>query len=386
MTAYYLSGTPKNDAFQWLENKFTDHRLFSIHGGYLRDVLRWLRDVKEGIVSVDAFLDRYPAQRSGIEAKDRIRRQRQAEQKDDRDFDTIEVLRAAYPMASTYPRNIMLDSGAFTVWNAGKRVSVEEVVDAYSTFLDAAGDLFENVWLVNLDEIPGEARKNGKKPPTTAEQMREAAEIADRHLAILRERFGPVVLPVIHQPEGQDRLEQVIEQVAGRGDFICISPDNDLPERERIAWAREIRDAAARIAPDVRLHGLATTGNVMSNGFGYYSVDSLAWLQHALYGSLDLYESVAKPDGSTVVRYGSYHVGLERDSYDVLTGERIPGRKASFWNLTDDERAFVRAACERYPFPFEMVQWSERARSLVNMGELGCFTCWEGGRLIPQAA
>jgi hypothetical protein len=70
----------------------------------------------------------------------------------------------------------------------------------------------------------------------------------------------------------------------------------------------------------------------------------------------------------------------------LLTGERIPGRKASFWNLADEEQAFAREACERYPFPFEMVQWSERARALVNMAELGCFTCWEGGCLIPRAA
>jgi hypothetical protein len=292
VTDYYFSGTPKNDAFQWLENKFTDHRLFSIHGGYLRDVLRWVRDVKDGIDSVDAFLDRYPSQRHRIEAADRIRRQRQAEQADERDFDTIEVLRAAYPMAAIYPRHIMLDSGAFTVWNAGKRVSVEEVIEAYSAFIEEAGDLFSQIWLINLDEIPGERRKSGKKPPTTPKQMREAAEVADRHLAILRERFGPVVLPVIHQPEGEERLKQVIEQVAGRGDFICLSPDNHEPEPSRIKWARHMRDLAQEIAPEVRLHGLATTGNVMANGFGYYSVDSLAWLQHALYGSLDLYEII----------------------------------------------------------------------------------------------
>ncbi len=30
MTDYFHSGTPKNDAFQWLENKCTDYRLFSI--------------------------------------------------------------------------------------------------------------------------------------------------------------------------------------------------------------------------------------------------------------------------------------------------------------------------------------------------------------------
>lgn len=389
MTAYFLSGTPRNDAFQWLENKFTDYRLFSLYGAYRKPVMCWLRDVKDGINSVDAFLARYSAQRHRIEAADRIRRQRQVEQGDARDFDTIEALRAAYPMAAAYPRNIMLDSGAFTVWNAGKRVSVDEVVEAYAAFLDEAGDLFTNIWLVNLDEIPGEPRK----PASSMEALRKAAEAEDANLIVLREklaRFDPHILPVIHQSrhEGfdQERLKEVLEQAAHSDHFVCVSPDNSRPEKEQVAWARAVRDAAAVIAPDVRLHGLATTGNVMSNGFGYYSVDSEAWSRHARYGSLDLYETVEKRDGTSVVRYGSYHVGVEQDAYDALTGERIPGRKASYWNLTDEEREFVHAACERYPFPFEMVQWSERARALVNMGELGCFTCWEGGRLIPQAA
>jgi len=389
MTQYFLSGTPRNDAFQWLENRFTDHRLFSLFSGYRQAIMCWLRDVKDGIDSVDAFLDRYPAQRHRIEAADRIRRQRQAEQGDKRDFDTIEVLRSVEPMASERPRHMMLDSGAFTVWNAGKRVSVEEVVAAYSTFLHEAGDLFSRVWLVNLDEIPGEPRK----PADSVAAVRKAADVEDANLIVLREklaRFEPHILPVIHQSrhEGFDRerLKEVLDQAAHSDHFLCVSPDNSRPEKERVAWARGIRDMAADFAPEVRLHGLATTGNVMANGFGFYSVDSLAWLQHALYGNLDLYETVEKRDGSQVARYCSYHVGIEQDAYDVLTGERVPSRKASFWNLRDDQRAFARAACERYPFPFEMVQWSERARSLVNMGELGCFTCWEGGRLIPQAA
>ena len=206
MTDYFHSGTPKNDAFQWLENKFTDYRLFSIYGDYRKAVMRWLRDVKDGIDSIDAYLDRYPVERLRLQRADALRRHQQREQCDERDFDTIEVLRSV-EMAASYPRTIMLDSGAFTVWNAGKQVMVEEVVDAYSGFLDEAGDLFNQVWLINLDEIPGEPRRKGVKRKTTTDQMSKAADVADRHLAILRERFGPIVLPVIHQPEGKRALE-----------------------------------------------------------------------------------------------------------------------------------------------------------------------------------
>jgi hypothetical protein len=313
-----------------------------------------------------------------VQRADALRRQHQLEQCDERDFDTIEVLRAV-EMAAMFPRNLMLDSGAFTVWNAGKQVTLPEVVDAYSSVLDQAGDLFEQVWLVNLDEIPG---KPGA-PEQDRKALRAAAATEDANLVELRNRFGRSVLPVIHQSRDDrfdcDRLKEVVQQ----GDFVCVSPDNSRPEKERVSWARKIRDLAHEIAPDIRLHGLATTGNVMSNGYGFYSVDSEAWSRHARYGSLDLYEQVAGGG----YRYRGYHVSVEKDCFDLVTRERIPWRKANYSNYSEEDRATIQEKCERYGFPFAMVQWDARARSLINMGELGCFFCWEGPRdLIPQAA
>jgi hypothetical protein len=383
MTQYFHSGTPKNDPFQWLENKCTDNRLFSVYGDYHKPVMRWLRDVKDGIDCIDAFLDRYPVERVRMQRADALRRHHQLEQSDERDFDTIEVLRTV-EMAATYPRTIMLDSGAFSVWKSGGKITVEQVIHAYSTFLDEAGDLFKQIWLINLDEIPG-------KPGSSIEDagpLREAAKIEDRNLLILRERlarFDPHILSVIHQSRNnrfdRERLKVVLEQAAHSDHFLCVSPDNSRPEKERIEWAQGIRDMAADLAPEVRLHGLATTGNVMANGFGFYSVDSLAWYQHALYGTLDLYEKQ-----TSGYRYRGYHVSVEKDGYDLATGKRVPWRKANYSNYADEERSSIQERCERYGFPFEMVQWSARARSLINMGELGCFLCWEGPRDLAQAA
>lgn len=50
----------------------------------------------------------------------------------------------------------MLDSGAFSAWNAGKTVSLDDVKRAYAAFLNKAEELFDEVWLINLDVIPGE--------------------------------------------------------------------------------------------------------------------------------------------------------------------------------------------------------------------------------------
>ena len=83
---------------------------------------------------------------------------------------------------------------------------------------------------------------------------------------------------------------------------------------------------------------------------------------------------------------GAYHVSIEKDAYDLATGKRIPWRKANYSNYSDEDRASIQERCERYSFPFEMVQWSARARSLINMGELGCFLWGHGSRDLAEAA
>jgi len=45
----YMSGTPKNDTFQAVENQMCSHRLFSMHGDYAREVMKWLEMVKAGV-------------------------------------------------------------------------------------------------------------------------------------------------------------------------------------------------------------------------------------------------------------------------------------------------------------------------------------------------
>ena len=95
----------------------------------------------------------------------------------------LQIMSAARQV--TYPRHIMLDSGAFTAWNSGGRVSVDQVKRAYASVLEKADDLFDEIWLINLDVIPG-------KPGRDATPEEKAAAIAesDRNL-IFVVRFVP---------------------------------------------------------------------------------------------------------------------------------------------------------------------------------------------------
>ena len=201
------SGTPRNDAYQTVENRLCTHRLFSMHGDYERAVLRWLEDVKDGVFTSADFLKKYPEQLDGLVRRDVARRAKQVRIKDERDWNTLHMLEKVCDSltGNPYPRCILLDSGAFTAWNKGDEVSVDEVLGKYSRFIEGAGSLFDEIWMINLDKIPGERGRD----PTLAE-LKEAVEVSDRNFEILVKEFGNHVLPVFHQGEATSRLYEVV--------------------------------------------------------------------------------------------------------------------------------------------------------------------------------
>ena len=66
----YMSGTPKNDAFQVVENQMCSHRLFSMHDEYAREVMKWLEMVKADVWTFDHYFDYAPSSISRLERKD----------------------------------------------------------------------------------------------------------------------------------------------------------------------------------------------------------------------------------------------------------------------------------------------------------------------------
>ena len=288
-----MSGTPRNDEYQDKEDALCTHRLFSLHKEYKVAVLRW----------VTAAVD---------------------------EMDSRQL-----------PRTLMLDSGAFTAWNKGKDTSVQQVLDAYQEFMDIAGDAFDNVYMINLDVIPG---SKGVDP--TAEQIAEAVKVSDINFKILTDRFGPVVLPVYHQGEDADRLKEVEEQ----SPYICVSPRNDLHEAVRVTWSAK---AHSLLNEGTRTHGLATTGNKMLLNVPWWSADSAAWVLHGGYGKLDIYV-----DGKYTNVFLSEDAGKDRYF------------NQHYNNFAEPIQRRIKAVCESYGFTLEEVKRSGRIRGIVNMGEL----------------
>lgn len=313
-----MSGTPGNDEWQGLENSLCTHRLFSLHGDYEKACLRWLETT--------------------VEKRDEV-----------------------------YPRCLMLDSGAFTAWNKGHKTSLDEVKRSYGRFMKDVRDLFDEIWMINLDVIPG---THGRDP--TSDEVEQAIDESDKNFPRLVEEFGPCVLPVYHQGEDEARLAEVEAQA----EYICVSPRNDLHEQLRVNWSAR---SHASLKPETRTHGLATTGNKMLADVPWYSVDSAAWVLHGGYGLLDIfngsrYQNIVIATDGNLVKYT-----------DVETGESemLAGKMAKdglhFATLPKPTQEFIVSRVEEYGLTLEQVQTSGRLRGIVCMGEIDRYVKFAAG-------
>lgn len=414
----YMSGTPRNDVYQTVENRLCTHRLFSMHAEYERPVLRWVEDVANGILDAEDYMRKYPHARDNIVKRDNLRREQQRVFGHSVDWDMAEVLAKICKRLEDrpYPKHIMLDSGAFTAWNKGETTTVDDVKRKYSAFIERAGDLFDEIWGVNLDVIPGE---RGRDP--TADELKRAVEVSDINYEILVCEFGNVILPVFHQGEDIERLDECVAQVDGKSNYICVSPRNDLAESHRVNWSRDIHHEINRRYSHIMTHGLATTGNRMVRTVPWYSGDSAAWVQHGGYGMIDIFHDEAHSFGRKhEPHYMNYFVSLDKvkfllDSpFRTRDGARVSGMDLGLTTETpfeqiaevlmqhvddvDDlplagghlgdttkhfnalhdpkQRAYVRDRVEAIGFPFEAARWDSRIRNIVCLSEFVTFAEW----------
>lgn len=412
----YMSGTPRNDPYQTVENRMNTHRLFSMHGDYEKAVLRWVKDIKAGILDADAYLTAYPQHRDHIKKRDANRRLQQRDFGRTTDWDTAEILEEVCKRLDgrPYPRAILLDSGAFTAWNKGEKTTVEDVKRKYSRFIELADGLFDEIWGINLDVIPGE---RGRDP--TPQELDEAVRVSDINYEILTKTFGNIILPVFHQGESPERLAECVAQVDGKHDYICVSPRNDLAEGLRVNWSRDAHGMLTANWPHIKTHGLATTGNRMVRNVPWYSGDSAAWVQHGGYGMIDIFHdeehsfgrkkdphymnyfvslegvefdlaaAVRTKDGSLVTGIdlglvgkkmhecaeAYLSVGVEPDHMPLAGGHILDGGK-HFSTLSDEHQDYIRGRVEALGFPFEVCRWDSRVRNLICMAEFVTFAEW----------
>ena len=155
----------------------------------------------------------------------------------------------------THYKEVIIDSGAFSLWNNGKgEINIDEYI-AYCLSLP------QDWWFVNLDVIPETG--SGK------EAVNQAAERSFVNYEYMRNRVKNV-LPVYHYGEHIDFLKKYMYYT----NYIGISPANDTHEQTKRDFLRQsfwvTRDK-------IKTHGFGYSSFEGLELFPFYSVDSVSY-------------------------------------------------------------------------------------------------------------
>lgn len=167
-------------------------------------------------------------------------------------------------------QNIMVDSGAFSAWNVGKPVQLQELIEYYKDII--VRHPRHSFVFIALDVIPGERGRVATEPEIAAAVQESVANYKVMH----QEFRGHTILPVYHSGEAKSLRNLYLSMT----DYIAISANQDLAEGVRYRFMREA------FVPGFKFHGLAATGNRMLTGIDWYSVDSSGWLMTAAMGAI----------------------------------------------------------------------------------------------------
>lgn len=229
---------------------------------------------------------------------------------------------------------LICDSGAFTAWNKGDEIDVEEYGERLLELLkyfDVAA---------NLDVIPG--KKGMPAKSITKEMTDRAAGDGWRNYLKLSDILSANgispsrLMPIYHQGESMDWLKKMVDHGC---DYIGISPSNDYRTSQRQIWLDDVFDYLASLPVMPKTHGYAVTAPVLMGQFAWYSVDSASWVQLGGYGCVntpygpvtmtDRKDIMSKPD-SLHGRNWSKEMRLQLERYFDRLGLDIEKLKADY--------------------------------------------------------
>jgi hypothetical protein len=170
--------------------------------------------------------------------------------------------------------DLMLDSGAFSVWTMGERVDLDEYIAYALAYHD---DMDGRLFVINLDVIPG--TPGGRAPSTR--QRTKAVKAGMANADRMRDA-GLKVMEVYHLHEPIRVLDRLIERrqpgeliglggLAGRG-------DGNLKVEFCDAAFRRVYRLAEGWQGIVPLHGLGISPDApLARKYPWWSIDSSSW-------------------------------------------------------------------------------------------------------------
>lgn len=162
-----------------------------------------------------------------------------------------------------WPKFLILDSGAFSVWTKGDVIDLHNYAD-YCKKMRITAPESTQIINVNLDVLPG---KFGQRP--TDDEREESAKQGIINCERLLE-LGVKTIPVFHQHEDFKWLELMAKNF----EYFGISPANDVHISEKIKWLNKV---FSRIKASRKTHGFGATAPQILKQFPFYSADSSSW-------------------------------------------------------------------------------------------------------------
>ncbi len=174
----------------------------------------------------------------------------------------------------TQCKNFILDSGAFTFITGNKNAknyiidNIDDYIEQYANFIKKWE--IKNYIELDLDSILG---------------YEKVKEIRKK----LEEKVGHKSIPVFHNLY---RTKNDLDEILKEYDYIAISNFNGSKSKKIIEPIKKIVNYAN--SKNVKVHGLALTGNNFTKNINFYSVDSSTWASCIRFGSISKFNFKTK--------------------------------------------------------------------------------------------
>lgn len=181
--------------------------------------------------------------------------------------------------------DVMLDSGAFSVWRMGGQIDLEAFT-AYALQIQE-GHAFKDLAVVSLDKIPGSV-----STAATRQQVLDAADQSYNNYMFMYQRGVRNVIAVYHLGEPLDCLARLLDagvDYIGLGGLARGSSD-----RARKLWLDGVFSFLKQSGSTARMHGFGITASSLVTRYPWYSVDSVTPMMAAGLGNVFIFDEKRK--------------------------------------------------------------------------------------------
>lgn len=168
--------------------------------------------------------------------------------------------------------NILIDSGAFSIYNSGKTVDIEE----YYRFIENSPISWN---FISLDVIPPDN-------PTKKELMKAVDQGFENYKYL--SKLNHKILPTYHYGEPISILKKYISIT----DYICAGPKRGAGQSADEYYKMIFKNTTNQI----KVHGLANTSLPSLLKYPFYSVDSISYLKFKVHRDSAQYWAQGKLD------------------------------------------------------------------------------------------